>query len=329
MAEKRATKRTKTTKRKATRAAASKKKTTKKKATRSTTKRANSKTTSKRVAKKTTKKSVAKKTTAKKKVKEITYASLLKWNKALFALHAFQAGLITYFAYKADFTVEVTTNFLTVDPAVQAGGQGDLLIPATRTLFDVNLGYIVAAFFVMSAIAHLIVATAYRKTYEKNLEKGINRARWSEYMISASTMMVAIAMLSGITDLSSLIMIFFLVGFMNSMGLVMELWNQKSKKTNWTSYLIGVKAGLVPWVVIGIYFWGANIYGSGNIPTFVYAIYASLFVLFNLFALNMYLQYKGKGNWANYLYGERNYMILSLVAKSALAWQVFAGVLQP
>ena len=33
------------------------------------------------------------------------------------------------------------------------------------------------------------------------------------------------------------------------------------------------------------------------------------------------------GKWSDYFYGERVYMILSLVAKSLLAWQVFGGTL--
>jgi len=43
----------------------------------------------------------------------------------------------------------------------------------------------------------------------------------------------------------------------------------------------------------------------------------------------MFLQYKKIGKWKDYLYGEKVYIILSLVAKSALAWQVFAGTLRP
>ena len=62
-------------------------------------------------------------------------------------------------------------------------------------------------------------------------------------------------------------------------------------------------------------------------PAFVYAIFASLFVFFNVFALNMWLQYRRVGRWRSYLFGEKAYMVLSLVAKSALAWQVFAGTL--
>jgi len=43
----------------------------------------------------------------------------------------------------------------------------------------------------------------------------------------------------------------------------------------------------------------------------------------------MVLQYRRVGRWRDYFHGERVYMLLSLVAKSALAWQVFAGTLQP
>jgi hypothetical protein len=85
----------------------------------------------------------------------------------------------------------------------------------------------------------------------------------------------------------------------------------------------------VPWLVIAGAIMAANIYGSGNIPGFVYGIYVSMFLFFTSFAVNMYLQYKKQGKWASYYYGERGYMVLSLVAKSVLAWQVFAGALRP
>lgn len=222
----------------------------------------------------------------------------------------------------------VNTSYLTLDSLASQSGN-PVLVSATRHLFDINLAYLVAAFFFMSAIAHLIVATVYRKNYEANLQKGINKARWWEYSISASTMMVGIALLSGVADLSTLLMIFALDFVMNMMGLVMEVWNQKNTKTNWLSYWIGCVAGIVPWIVFGIYVYGARVYGGGDIPSFVYWIYLSMFVFFSSFAVNMLLQYKKVGKWADYLYGEKVYMILSLVAKSALAWQIFFGSLRP
>ena len=118
---------------------------------------------------------------------------------------------------------------------------------------------------------------------------------------------------------------------MNLMGLVMEVHNQTTKKTNWLSYWIGCLAGILPWLVIMLFFWASatapeNPQGP---PTFVYFIWGSIFIFFNSFAINMALQYKKWGKWKDYLYGERVYIWLSLLAKGALIWQIFAGTLQP
>jgi len=40
-----------------------------------------------------------------------------------------------------------------------------------------------------------------------------------------------------------------------------------------------------------------------------------------------YLQYKKIGRFATYLVGEKTYLVLSLAAKSLLAWQIFASTL--
>ena len=45
--------------------------------------------------------------------------------------------------------------------------------------------------------------------------------------------------------------------------------------------------------------------------------------------LNMYLQNKKVGKWKDYLYGERVYIILSLTAKTVLAWIIWSGTLAP
>ena len=53
----------------------------------------------------------------------------------------------------------------------------------------------------------------------------------------------------------------------------------------------------------------------------------TIFVLFNCFAVNQWLQYRGNGRWTDYLHGERVYIWLSLVAKSLLAWQIWGNTL--
>ena len=250
----------------------------------------------------------------------ITFKGLRKFNLVMSGLHAAQ-GLAVLLLSTA-FTLPVTGNYLAFNTATKH------LEPATKTLFSIHLSWLIVAFFFISAIAHLVVATIYNKHYNQNLKLGVNKARWIEYSISASVMMVAIGMLVGIYDAASLVMLFGLASVMNLMGLVMEIHNQTTAKTNWLSYLVGCWAGLLPWLVVAFYMWLGAHEGS-RAPTFVYWIFVSIFVFFSSFAINMVLQYKKIGPWKNYLYGERVYILLSLVAKSLLAWQVFAGTLRP
>jgi hypothetical protein len=219
--------------------------------------------------------------------------------------------------------VPITINYLRFDTQTQS------LLPATEQITEVNIAWFVAIFFFMSSFAHFFISTVYRKKYEKNLLLGINKVRWFEYALSASVMMLAISFLTGIYDLSSLVMIFSLDALMNLLGLAMEVHNSQKKEVNWLTYILGCIAGIVPWIVFGIYVYGATEFGGGNIPDFVYWIYVSIFLFFNSFAINMILQYKKVGPWKDYLYGEKVYIILSLVAKSLLAWQVFGGTLRP
>ena len=252
--------------------------------------------------------------------KQITFKNLQRWNLSMAVLHAIQ-GIIVL-AISKSFAVPISGTYLQLNSATQH------LEPTTKTLFNLQLPWLIAAFFFLSATAHLFVATVHRNRYEHNLKLGINKARWVEYSLSASIMMVAIATLVGVYDLSSLVMIFALISFMNLMGLVMEVHNQTTAKTNWLSYLIGCLSGIVPWAIIAFYMWLGAHEGS-RAPTFVYWIFVSIFLFFSCFAVNMILQYKKIGPWKDYVYGERVYMILSLVAKSLLAWQVFAGTLRP
>ena len=109
----------------------------------------------------------------------------------------------------------------------------------------------------------------------------------------------------------------------------LEYHNQHTQKTDWTAFIFGSIAGIIPWIVIMLYFLGAVSSGDAKPPAFVYAIIPTLFVFVNIFALNMVLQYKKVGPWKDYLYGERAYIILSLSAKTVLAWLIFAGTLAP
>jgi hypothetical protein len=190
------------------------------------------------------------------------------------------------------------------------------------------VGPTVGSFLLLSAIAHALIAGPLFNYYVKNLKKKMNPIRWFEYALSSSIMVSFIALLFGVREIWVLVLIFGANALMNLFGHVMEVHNQTTEKTNWLAYIYGWIAGMLPWLVISFYF-GRAAADAGNMPWFVPVIYVVQFLLFMSFAFNMLLQYKQVGKWKDYLYGERVYQILSLVAKTLLAWLVFAGALQP
>lgn len=258
-------------------------------------------------------------TTASAAPVETQFRRLRRFNAVMCVLHVVQAAAML--ALSNTYSVNLTTSFLKPSAAGSP-------VTVTEHLTSLRMGPMVAAFLLISAVAHFIMASPMAfNWYVRNLKKGINYLRWYEYALSASLMVVLIGMLSGVYDAPTLVLLFALTAVMNLCGLLMERHNQATEKTDWTAYIVGCIAGIVPWVIIGWYFIAAALAPGRPVPTFVYGIYASLLVLFFSFALNMVLQYKKVGRWKDYLFGERVYMILSLVAKSALAWQVFGGVL--
>ena len=257
---------------------------------------------------------------------KITFSYLRRFNLIMGFLHLIQASIMIIMSYTIpqirDFELPITTSYLYYDVGLQR------LLPNYTQLTTVPIGPLVAMFLLLSAIAHLlIVLPKVNDFYNKKLGQGINYFRWFEYGLSSSLMIVLIAWFFGVYDLSTLILIFAINATMNLLGLMMELHNQRTDKTKWTSFYIGTFAGLIPWIVILLY-----LFGNGNIaeiPWFVWAIFGSYVVFFNTFPINMILQYKKVGKWKDYLHGERGYILLSLWSKTLLAWLVFAGLLQP
>lgn len=260
--------------------------------------------------------------TVEKPGEDLGLGGLRRFNVAMGGLHLVQGILMV--ALSSSFSLPLVANFLYFNPHTQT------LVPQPQTLLNLRLGPAIAAFLFLSSIAHFAVASHWLYPwYARNVARGTNPARWIEYALSSSLMIVLIAMLVGIYDIAAVVAIFGLNASMILFGWAMERYNLGRASVDWLAYWFGVLAGAVPWIAIGVYLFGAGAGSSSRPPTFVYFIYISLFIFFNVFALNMVFQYRRRGRWKNVLFGERVYIVLSLVAKSALAWQVFAGTLRP
>ncbi len=254
-------------------------------------------------------------------------AKLRKLNLGAGSLHLI-TGVLMLVLGDLDFELPVST-FNISGPPGTALDNGVL-----AEQFGIPLAIGVAAFSLLSAFFHFLIALVVFPKYKSELRHGRNRFRWVEYALSSTLMMVLIAATTGITDMAALIALAFANISMILFGWIMEMVNSNEdverKNVWWSPFWMGCVAGIGPWLAILIPLWfNVSEEGSQGPPGFVYGIIVSIFFFFNTFAINQWLQYRGKGRWADYLHGERVYIILSFVAKSVLAWQIFANTLIP
>ncbi|HEX6310854.1 MAG TPA: heliorhodopsin HeR [Acidimicrobiia bacterium] len=237
------------------------------------------------------------------------------FNVAVGVVLAVEAAIVL--ALSNGLSLPVTASFLEADPVVVR----EATLP--EVVWSVPIGPMVAVFLLLAAVDHLVVsAPGVHRWYERSLEHRANYARWIEYSVSASIMIVLIAMLVGIRDLAALIAIFGVNTAMILFGLLMER-QQRPGEADWSAFWFGSLAGAVPWALVVVY-----LVAGAAPPAFVYAIVVVQAVLFFSFAVNMALQYRQVGRWRSYQFGEVVYILLSLGAKSLLAWLVFANVLR-
>src|SRR5688572_24038138 len=97
--------------------------------------------------------------------------NLRMWNLRFAALFALQAIAIGIIGTAQSFPV--TTQYLAVDALASEATGGETLAAATRHLFDIRLSWVVAAFLLAFAVAHLAMATFYRKRYEARMQLGM------------------------------------------------------------------------------------------------------------------------------------------------------------
>ncbi|MGB3686651.1 MAG: hypothetical protein WA991_12590 [Ornithinimicrobium sp.] len=79
-------------------------------------------------------------------------------------------------------------------------------------------------------------------------------------------------------------------------------WPYPGQRPWWTPFWFGCIAGIGPWLAVaGYLIVNVGMEGGEGPPAFVYGIMVSIFIFFNSFALNQWLQYRQIGPWKDYL----------------------------
>lgn len=263
---------------------------------------------------------------SKRPSQKVALESLNKWNIGLAILLAQQAILLLILS--RSYSLPVTTNYLTTDTLASQAADKTVWAPATHYLFDINLIYLVIAILLVGVFTHGFVASVYRKRYEADLKKGLNKVRWLTHILGGGLVLITIALINGISDFSTLLAIFAMSEILGLFGLLVESRKELSQHPRVIGKITFV-AFITPWLITAFYLFGAQIFGDRSLPAHVYWLDGTIFLLFAAKLVNNYLHSRKYKRWADYLYMEKTYLVLSFLLKSAIAWQIFFAVLNP
>ena len=185
---------------------------------------------------------------------------------------------------------------------------------------------------------------AFRFQYTVEISKGRNLLRFVEYSFSASIMLVAIALLNGVTDINLIACIAVLTAATQIAGLVCEYLLAKGE-----DFSIALGLHVIGWmqflcaygVIMHAFLRAATQDESIQPPWFVFVIVWSIFAFYGSFGMvqvTELLCYKSRlcncaNGWKscrvdqriNYQCKEMAYVILSLASKLVLGWLIFTN----
>lgn len=237
----------------------------------------------------------------------------------------------------------------TLDPPgrfLETRVDGDFCIsPTTRGVqcdkdgencLGLDLGWLVISFHLLSfffqglaAFTNTLDDGLFGYKYSEMIEKGKNPLRFIEYSISASVMLICIALLNGVTNMLLLLAITVLTTGCQLMGLVVEYLPFMSPMklvlhfTAWLQFLCA-------YGIIGHAFFN-SIDAVPNVrpPDFVYVIVGALFALYASFGGVQLVEVimDSQGIKIDPMNKEIAYVTLSLTAKIILGIMIFTNVL--
>lgn len=239
-------------------------------------------------------------------------------------LDLIQAGLVLFFG-KASYQ-GVATNYLAYD-ALLSHGDKIVHTPGTSLLFDINLAWLLSGLLVASAIIYILLATLLNQKYRESLTNNCKLSRWLLFGLSSNFSMFILFILSGVTDISTLILLITIGFLVPLLGYSSEFFKDKAQKF-WLGRFVAIKLFAIMWFVVLLYFMGTFIYGGNSINAFIYFAYLIVFLAQMAFIYILKQQGNKKDKLADFIYSEKAVLILSFVLQTAITWQVFFGALR-
>ena len=225
--------------------------------------------------------------------------NIFKANYTLSAFYFIQLLVIIFVA--KSFSLPVSTSYITRDQLL-SNTNGNIII-------------------------YVWLATRYRYNYETDLKREANPVRWIQTGIINGLILVTVGLLAGVYDLVTLVLLFILPVIANLIFIVKEQLPEQEKLKHNLLTILKLVFVILPLAIILCYVLSADIYGTHGISTYFYFLYATVIIFYAGTLVNQLLLSKKTKSWKKYIYGEQMYLLLDTVIKTAVIWQIFAGVL--
>lgn len=263
---------------------------------------------------------------------------LTAWNVAMFLFHSALAATtlvlgnhdltVPLFKTRLDFRFTNVSSATTSDNSTRPWE----IIPTYEAAGSLPFTWLVASFFILSALFHFLNATVLRSYYLRNLELCYSPTRWIEYTLSAPVMILLISYTLGIRNREVLLANFALVLITMPFGYWVEVVSRPKSELEWDAslatrlypWLLGHIPQIVAWVLILSTFYDGQDQ-SERAPWFVHLIlWLELVLFFSFGAASVLAQWSSP----KFFYrGEILFQVLSLVSKGILGLLLLTSVL--
>ena len=198
----------------------------------------------------------------------------------------------------------------------------DTMVSTSNVAWQAPIGVFIVLILLFGLIKHIAVATPKLNiAYNNALQKGVNKFKWIEHAVTYSLMFLIVGVLVGIQAFDTIIIMVLFSLAVSACGLFMEQVNQTREKHNFTPAIFGIVFNLIVWLIIITYM--LLVQNPVSLNIFDYIIIGTTFIGTNLIFVNLIQEYRQKGKYEEFLYGEQAHMILNIIIKSVFVITMF------
>ncbi|MBW3568858.1 hypothetical protein KY385_01885 [Candidatus Parcubacteria bacterium] len=251
----------------------------------------------------------------------VTFAKLKKFNLFAAAINAIFAVLSVVFL--SNKSAEFYLPYSTKDEL--ASLESTVLGPAYEIVASVELRYLLAAIFGLSAVFSLLLATRLRAKYEEGVNNKAPALRWISMGIISALTLAFVSLIGGVSDIVTLKLIAVLILVTALLGWVSEKQN-KAGAQSYASFYISLVTGVFAWFPLAVGLVGTSLYGMQAFGWHVYVLAAVLLVGFISLALTQSRYIRSGAGKEEYLQIEGKYISTDFLIRVAFFIVVFVAL---